>query len=199
MNCKICNDNMETELKMKYCNHSFHPLCIMTFLKEYLIKYRPEFNNVICPLCKKRVAYRYMLEEFIKVTEFDDVVIVINAFNINMKCLGDRSLLMVAASEGKMDIVKYLIDQGLPVNKPNVLGLNVFYYAAINNQLDIVKYLVENFKIDINCETFFGDTALDIALKKKHYSMVEYLQSINAKNGTLKNQDFFLNKKTIKK
>jgi ankyrin repeat protein len=171
----------------------------MTFFKEYLINYGTKWQTVPCPLCKKKVSYHIMLEQFIKVAEFEDVVIVINAFNINIKCHMDRSLLMVAAAAGKMDIVKYLINQGLPVNKPNNFGLNVFYYAAINGQLDIVKYLVENFKIDINCESFFGETPLDMALKKKHYNVVEYLQTINAKNGTSKNQDFFSNKNIVKR
>jgi len=195
--CAICIDDIETPFHLLQCNHYFHSVCIMKYFEQYLIDYGTEYETVKCPICNKRISYHCILEKFIEKSNLEDVIQVINKNNINTKCHLDRSLLIVASTAGKIDTVKYLIQQGLPIDEPNNLGLTPFYYAATYGHLDIVKYLVENFNININCESFFGCTPLDQALKNKHYSTVEYLKNINAKNGIEKHKEWFNDYETI--
>lgn len=191
--CAICIDDIKIPFKLEQCSHSFHPVCVMKVCEEYLLNFGTEWQTVPCPICKKRISYHILLKNCVEQCEIEDIVQIVNKNNINTKCHMDRSLLMVAAAAGKMDTVKYLIDQGLSIDDPNNFGLTVFYNAVSHGQLDIVKYLVENYNVNINCESFFGDTCLDMALKNNYITTAEYLQSINAKNGTPKNQDWFMN------
>lgn len=182
--CFICLETMEIPFKLNQCTHSFHSVCVMKSMEYYLANYGTEWQTVPCPICKQRISYHIILENFIKTAELKEVKEIINNSNINIKCHMDRSLLYVAASAGRMETFKYLIDKGLPVDTPNDFGLTPVYSAAVNGHTDIIKYLVENYDVNINCKSLFGDTPLSMAIKYNFFDTAKYLESINAQNNT---------------
>jgi len=196
--CSICLETMKIPFKLKQCTHSFHSVCVMKSMEYYLANYGTEWQTVPCPICKKRISYHIILENFIETAELKDIQQIINNNNIKTKCHMDRSLLYVAASAGRMETLIYLINNGLPVDTPNDFGLTPVYSSAVNGHTDMVKYLVENFNVNINCKSFFGETPLSMAIKNNHFDTVKYLESINAKHGIPINQDWFENIETTK-
>jgi len=191
--CPICIEPMEIPFKLNQCTHTFHPVCALKSMDYYLVNHGTEWQTVPCPMCKQRISYHIILENFIKTVGLEEVSEIINIRNIGIKCHMDRSLLCVAAEAGKLETLKYLIKQGLQVDRPNVFGLTPFYYAALNGKIDIVKYLVEKYNVNINCESFFGHTPLDMATKYNHTETINYLKSIDGKNGISKNEVYYSN------
>jgi hypothetical protein len=196
--CPICIEPMEKPFKLCQCTHTYHPVCVLKSMDEYLINYGTEWQTVPCPICKQRISYHIILENFIKIADVEEISKIINIRNIGTKCHLDRTLLCVAAENGKLETLKYLIKQGLQIDIPNVFGLTPFYFAALNGKIDVVKYLVNTYNVNVNCESFFGNTPLDMAIKFNHQATIEYLKSINAKNGIERNLDYCENIKTTK-
>jgi ankyrin repeat protein len=87
----------------------------------------------------------------------------------------------VAALFGRVEIIKFLLTKGLPIDEPNDFCLTPVYYAAVNGHLDTVKYMVENHQVNIDCETLLGTTMLDETIKRGYANVVEYLENKNAK------------------
>ncbi|MDR1959093.1 MAG: ankyrin repeat domain-containing protein, partial [Planctomycetaceae bacterium] len=91
-----------------------------------------------------------------------------------------------AASEGRLDTVKYLIDHGADVNvKYNNDGWTPLTFAANKGHLDVVKYLIDH-GADVNVKFEEGNTPLIFAAVRGHLDTVKYLidhrADVNAKN-----------------
>ncbi len=84
------------------------------------------------------------------------------------------SWLHVAADQGKLDIVKYLIDCGMDVNKNGgISGGSPMHSAARKGRLDIVELLYENGAIfDV---TEAAKNPLFGAICNGHYDVVKFL------------------------
>lgn len=75
--------------------------------------------------------------------------------------MGVKTPLMVAAESGKLDIARYLIEQGSDVNARDSYYTPLIY-AILSGNKDVVKYLVETAKADVN------------ALSKENLSPITY-------------------------
>ncbi|MFP3036388.1 MAG: ankyrin repeat domain-containing protein [Wolbachia sp.] len=83
-----------------------------------------------------------------------------NGFDINYMFNNECTLLHIAALNGCLDIVKYLIEQRhVDVNQADKEG-----FTALNGRLDIVKYLIEN-GADVNQANKDDNTALHYAAR----------------------------------
>ena len=71
--------------------------------------------------------------------------------------------LMFAATEGKLEIAKYLIKKGANVNYLRPVGFSSLKIAATFGHLEIVKLLVEN-GAEVNNKDNFGETSLNAAI-----------------------------------
>ncbi|PHQ65945.1 MAG: peptidase C14 [Sulfurimonas sp.] len=88
-----------------------------------------------------------------------------------------QELLSWSAYYGKIDKVKYLLEDGADINyyKDEMLGLYpAIALGASGNNLEMVKYLVEN-GADIDKQTKYGRTAASIAAQLGYLDIVRYL------------------------
>ena len=87
--------------------------------------------------------------------------------------------LFLAAGEGRLDVVRYLLDQGADVNAREQQGRTALTEAAFYGRLSVIKELLLR-GADVNAiadET----TALDIAIKSNHTGMIELLKHYGGK------------------
>ena len=81
--------------------------------------------------------------------------------------------LYIAAQNGHLNVVKYLVKKGADVNK-TTHGNTPFIAAAARGHLDVVKYLVKK-GADVNKAYKDGITPLMIAAQNGHLDVVKYL------------------------
>lgn len=79
----------------------------------------------------------------------------------------------------RLDVVRYLVENGADINAPTKNGNTPLYIAAGSNHLDIVKYLASE-GADVDARTRFHVTALYIATHKGLTEVVKYLIDQNA-------------------
>jgi ankyrin repeat protein len=82
--------------------------------------------------------------------------------------------LSLAAAEGKLDAVRYLLDQGAKVNTSEMQGHAALAEAAYYGHVDVVKELLLH-GADINAVSADG-TALDIAVSRKNSDAADLLK-----------------------
>lgn len=87
--------------------------------------------------------------------------------------------LMLATSNGNVEMVKLLVKAGAWVNYLNSHVVNAVWLAADQGRLDIVKELVKN-KAYINNRNIENVTPLMAAAMHGHYSVVQYLLEAKA-------------------
>lgn len=100
-----------------------------------------------------------------------------------------RTPLMIAATEGKENLAKLLVEYGADVNAIDVGGDTALMWAANDGHLNVVEFLVEH-GANVNAAAtgliYAGFTALIYASEKGYVNMVKYLikhgANINAKN-----------------
>ncbi len=87
--------------------------------------------------------------------------------------------LLLAAGEGRLDAVRYLLDQGADVNARDERGRSALTEATFYGNTSVIKELVLR-GADINAVSNEG-TALDIAVSNKHDVIAELLKHYGAK------------------
>jgi ankyrin repeat protein len=92
-----------------------------------------------------------------------------------------KGLLALAANEGRVDIVEYLLKAGASISEdvedcvllPHDKG-SALHVAAAEDQLDVVRTLVEK-GADIRLKNSEGNSALDMARHAGHSDVVDFL------------------------
>ncbi|WP_264723571.1 ankyrin repeat domain-containing protein [Wolbachia endosymbiont (group A) of Cheilosia soror] len=93
---------------------------------------------------------------------------------VNAKDGCDIAPLHLAAGNGKLDIVKYLINKGASIDVRDCFYQTPLYWAAKSGELDMVKYLV-NKGASVDIEDSYGWTALYWAVENENFYIAEYL------------------------
>jgi ankyrin repeat protein len=83
--------------------------------------------------------------------------------------------LIYAASGGHTDIIRLLLEGGVPINSVAPNGTTALMMAARGNHKDAVKVLLEK-GADPNLKNDWDMTALDVALKKDHNEVAKLLR-----------------------
>lgn len=71
----------------------------------------------------------------------------------------NRTFLHIAAASGNLELISFLIDQGLDVNEIDGTGWTPLHFAAEKNQLEATKLLIENTRVNINCKDFVFESS----------------------------------------
>ncbi|HMJ24748.1 MAG TPA: ankyrin repeat domain-containing protein [Pyrinomonadaceae bacterium] len=90
--------------------------------------------------------------------------------------------LFLAASEGKLKTVRYLLDEGADVNARAAGGSTALTEAAYKGHLEVIKELLLR-GAEINVVSQQG-TALDIALNRKNTAAAELLRHLGGKTAS---------------
>ncbi len=100
------------------------------------------------------------------------------------------SSIVIAASKGKLEIVKYFVEYcNVPVDDKELVentdlekGWNALQWAAVTNQCDVIRYLVkQKADIEARCSMDGGNTALLFATRNNNFEAVELLFKLGAK------------------
>lgn len=108
-----------------------------------------------------------------------------NGASINAKNDYNYTTLMLAAREGHLEIVKYLIESGADVNMSSGNGgFTPLMLASNNGHIEVVKLLMDNGAL-VGVKNEFNETALDLAMtteiRKCINDRVKYAVMYNAR------------------
>jgi ankyrin repeat protein len=90
--------------------------------------------------------------------------------------------LLLAAGEGRLDAVRYLLDQGADVNARDEHGRSALTEAAFNGNASVIKELILR-GAELNARSDEG-TPLDIAINAKRAEATELLKHYGAKSAS---------------
>ena len=96
--------------------------------------------------------------------------------DLNIEDTGEYTPILHAAQNGHVEVVRYLLENGVDVNSTTRPRITPFIAAAIEGQLTVMKYLMEN-GAEINFASKQGNTALHIASRKGFLDVVEFLDA----------------------
>ena len=91
-----------------------------------------------------------------------------------------KTALMVACSNGDINIAKFLLDCGADVNAKDNFKWTALHHACISGKLDVVEMLLEN-GADLNPIALGGATPLMKAIQTSRVELVQYLIDKGAK------------------
>jgi ankyrin repeat protein len=101
--------------------------------------------------------------------------------DINLKPkVGNRTHLMVAASKGKTEAVRWLCEHGALPEEKDKQDFTALHWTAAHGHVETVQYLVEEAKVDMSAEDNNGNTAFSIAAWQGHLEVMLYLQQHGA-------------------
>jgi ankyrin repeat protein len=120
-----------------------------------------KYGDAPLPYAVKEDAYK-VFKYLLQVTDI----------NINMENKSTENALMMLAFKGKLDLVKYMVDEiGA---EPDKDGWTPLHYAATSGHLDIVEYLISK-EVDIDAQSPSNTTPLMMAARYGHIKVVKYL------------------------
>jgi ankyrin repeat protein len=93
---------------------------------------------------------------------------------------------ILAASQGNVELLKQLLDDGGDPNVTDYDKRTPLHLAAAEGHLEVCKYLVEQKKANVNALDRWGHTPLTEAIKNRFFIVAQYLRS---KGGIVANHD----------
>lgn len=129
--------------------------------------------------------YGYMLQEYVGSGNTAGIQTLLDqGADINTE-FETQTPLCLAASDGNIEMVEYLINAGADVNKANVKGVTPLMFATISKHGEVASLLIDK-NADINAMDWFKNTALYFAVNKNDVSTARLLlergADINARN-----------------
>ena len=87
---------------------------------------------------------------------------------------------IVASQNGHLELVKYFIGRGVPIDVPDDDGVTALQWACYNGYTDIAKFLIQN-GADVDNYDYNNTTPLMDAAKGNHSEIIKLLLDKNAK------------------
>lgn len=95
--------------------------------------------------------------------------------SLEAKGLVERTPLLAAARGNKLDIIRWLIDQGANINAKSASGDLAIHFAAQSNSSDALKFCVEILNQDLEVRDALGNTPLLSAVEYGSLNTVSWL------------------------
>jgi ankyrin repeat protein len=93
--------------------------------------------------------------------------------------------LMAAAGAGNAETVRVLLERGVDVNQRDGFGDHCLNWAVYFGRFDVVPILLDSSrKVEVNVVGYGGQTALDMAIAKKHAPTIELLKRHGAERAS---------------
>lgn len=101
----------------------------------------------------------------------------------------DNTALFYAIKSNRVDIAKFLISQGNPVNQKNILGNSILHMLCLYSpdEIDLIEDIVNNNKEFLHSKDQSGSLPLHYAAMGNHSKLVRLL--VNKNNDTIKIKD----------
>lgn len=101
--------------------------------------------------------------------------------DINHQDKEGHNALMFAATRGREDVVKYLLDNGFSeINAKDQYKRTALMYAIYSGNENIIKLLLQKAGIDVNAQNVDLNTALNWAINSKNKNIVKLLLTAGA-------------------
>jgi ankyrin repeat protein len=88
------------------------------------------------------------------------------------------TLLHIACTSGKLEVVKLLIDNGADISAANLDGFTPLHIACSHGKLEVDNFLVGN-GADISAVDDYGDTPLHFLNGKQRKEIEDYISTLN--------------------
>lgn len=134
----------------------------------------------------KNIIYLFLLVSSFSFSQITDLEVLVNrndtvslkkkldaGLNVDTTLKEDKTLLSIACENGKLPMVRFLLNQGANIEHEASFDAKPIYYAAKGNHFDIVKYLV-----DRGASTnlgFFNLSPVEEAAGNGNLEMVKFL------------------------
>ena len=133
------------------------------------------YKHVVDSIVKK------LTKRFFDAVKYEDLSEVLDLINqgvsVNVKDRNGQTLLHCAAINGKLKVVKYLVEKKhADVNVKDDSGMVPLHYAIMTANLEMIMYLTETKGIDLNVIDDNGQTPLKTAFEIGRTDIVEYLE-----------------------
>ncbi len=167
-NCNICFDFIDNEIfqcKIK-CNSFYHLSCA----KNCACKVNT------CPFCRSKDFYELPnLNQFYEYCQKDNLE-EIKKLNLNIedRRSDDNFALFLASNNGHLEVVKFLIDNGLTLEDIRNQDNFAFRWASFSGYLEVVKYLI-NQGLTLEDIRSHDNEAFRWASNNGHLEVVKYL------------------------
>ena len=83
--------------------------------------------------------------------------------------------LILAASNGHLSVVDWLIERGADITTKDKMGYDLFLAAAASGEVSIMEYLLQKYPAMINSTSSNGSTPLIVAAYYGRFEAVQYL------------------------
>lgn len=153
------NDNTALHYAVSHCNFDIASLLL---------------DSKVCNLNKpNRAGYTpVMLAALCQIQNQTDALVIQRLFqlgNVNIKASQHgQTALMLAASHGKLETSRMLLETGADLNIQDEDGSTALMCAAEHGHLEIVRMLLDNAEVDASLCDDDGSTALSIAVENGH-------------------------------
>lgn len=109
-------------------------------------------------------------------------------------CEGGITLLMLAAVEGRLEVVQCLVEErGVDIHAKDEEGLDVACWCARGGHVEVMRYLVEEVGMDVRAKyTDNGMDVLQVAASQDHVKLVNWLVMERGVDEILRSPDDYL-------
>ncbi len=162
---------------MKYVEFKF-------FEMAFKYKTNEEIKQIINKSPKKKnvLLFYFSIKGNTKIVRY---LVEQHGVNVNTKGNFGDTIWFSACSQGNLELVKYLIENGAKIDAADTDGKTVLIDACENGNLKLVKYLVEEMNMDVNAKDKYGQTVLLFTCQCRNLDIVKYLvehgADVNAK------------------
>ncbi|XP_043505230.1 serine/threonine-protein phosphatase 6 regulatory ankyrin repeat subunit B-like [Polistes fuscatus] len=151
-----------------------------------LVEYAMEQSNIdiVKLLVEKGATIKFhnnneenILRYLIKNGMLELLQCIIEEININFQTKDGHTLLIMAAEEGQLEIVKFLCNMGININARSSRNSTALHFAIGNSsapKFEIVQFLIDN-GAEIDVENSFGYTPLQNALYNNNFKVAKLL------------------------